>query len=45
MKMDVSWKDINLTMPMIAIFLTSLIPITIKVLHVNREQNNLDTLI
>lgn len=45
MKMDVSWKDITLAMPMIAIFLTSLIPITIKVLRGNREQNPLATLI
>ncbi len=45
MKMDVSWKDITLAMPMVAIFLTSLIPITIKVLRGNREQNPLATLI
>ncbi len=45
MKMDVSWKDITLVTPMIAIFLTSLIPITIKVLRGNREQNPLATLI
>ncbi len=45
MKMDVSWKDITLIMPMITVFLTSLIPITIKVLRGNREQAPLATLI
>lgn len=45
MKMDVTWKDITLITPIIAVFLTSLIPITIKVLRGNREQNPLATLI
>jgi len=45
MMMDVTWKDITLVTPMIAIFLASLIPITIKVLRGNREQNSLATLI
>ncbi len=45
MKMDVSWKDITLIMPMITVFLTSLIPITIKVLRGNREQAPMATLI
>lgn len=40
----VTLSDILLISPMIALFLTSLIPITVKVLRGNREQHSLATL-
>lgn len=45
MKANVSINDLVLISPMIALFLVSLIPITLKVLRGNREQNPLSTLI
>ncbi|MGZ3743035.1 MAG: NADH-quinone oxidoreductase subunit N, partial [Pseudobdellovibrionaceae bacterium] len=45
MKSNINLNDLILISPMIALFLTSLIPITLKVLRGNREQNALSTLI
>lgn len=45
MKANISLNDLVLISPMIALFLVSLIPITLKVLRGNREQNPLSTLI
>lgn len=44
-QMTLSWSDIFLISPLIALFITSLIPITIKVLKGNVEQNPLMTLV
>jgi len=45
MKSNITLNDLILISPMIALFLVSLIPITLKVLRGNREQNPLSTLI
>ncbi len=45
MKSAVGLSDILLVSPIIALFLTSLLPITIKVLRGNREQNPVITLL
>jgi NADH-quinone oxidoreductase subunit N len=45
MSLDVGWKDLALISPMLVLFFTSLIPITIKVLRGQREQQPLATLI
>jgi NADH-quinone oxidoreductase subunit N len=45
MNANIGINDIVLVSPMIALFLMSLVPITIKVLRGNREQNPLTTLI
>lgn len=45
MKANITLNDLILISPMIALFLVSLIPITLKVLRGNREQNPLSTLI
>ncbi len=45
MKSNITLNDLILISPMIALFLASLIPITLKVLRGNREQNALSTLI
>lgn len=37
----ITWKDIGLVSPLIVLFLTSLVPITIKLFRDNKEQNNL----
>lgn len=44
-QLNLSWSDVFLVSPLIALFLTSLIPITIKVLKGNVEQNPLMTLV
>jgi NADH-quinone oxidoreductase subunit N len=45
MSSNITLNDLVLVSPMIALFLASLVPITIKVLRGNREQNGLSTLI
>ena len=45
MNVNLTINDLILVSPMIALFLTSLIPITVKVLRGNREQNPLTALI
>lgn len=45
MSLDVGWKDLALISPMLVLFFTSLIPITVKVLRGQREQQPLATLI
>lgn len=45
MKSNITLNDLILISPMIALFLASLVPITLKVLRGNREQNALTTLI
>jgi NADH-quinone oxidoreductase subunit N len=45
MTLNVGWKDVALISPMLVLFFTSLIPITIKVLRGQREQQPLATLI
>jgi NADH-quinone oxidoreductase subunit N len=45
MNANISLNDLILVSPMIALFLASLIPVTIKVLRGNREQNALTALI
>lgn len=45
MTLNVGWKDLALISPMLVLFFTSLIPITIKVLRGQREQQPLATLI
>lgn len=44
-QITLGWSDIFLVSPLIALFITSLIPITIKVLKGNVEQNPLMTLV
>ncbi|HEX7674483.1 MAG TPA: NADH-quinone oxidoreductase subunit N [Bdellovibrio sp.] len=44
MNMTIGLSDILLVSPMIALFLASLIPLTVKVLRGNREQNPIATL-
>ncbi len=44
MSMNITVADLILISPMIAIFISSLVPITIKVLRGNREQNPISTM-
>lgn len=44
MQLNIGWMDFLLVSPALALFLASLIPLTIKVLRGNEEQNSLGTL-